>query len=119
MSNGTTMKTLKEREMIVFSTIPGMNELLQAKPSEKDRVHAQYPDAVFAVYIATSLFNHNRELSEITQKAYFSILNGENIASVRFAYRISCNLCLSALSSICRQRQHPQLHAQPDCKGVY
>ena len=32
------------------------------------------------------IFNHNRELSEITQKAYFSILNGENIASVRFAY---------------------------------
>ena len=86
MSSNATMKTLKEREMIVFSTIPGMNELLQAKPSEKDRVHAQYPDAVFAVYIATSLFNHDRELSEITQKAYFSILNGENIASVRFAY---------------------------------
>ena len=32
------------------------------------------------------IFNHNRELSEITQKAYFSILNGENIASVRYAY---------------------------------
>ena len=36
--------------------------------------------------VASSLFNHNRELSEIIQKAYFSILNGENIASVRFAY---------------------------------
>ena len=32
------------------------------------------------------IFNHNRELGEITQKAYFSILNGENIASVRYAY---------------------------------
>ena len=32
------------------------------------------------------IFNHNRELSEITQKAYFSSLNGENIASVRYAY---------------------------------
>ena len=86
MSSNATMKTLKEREMIVFSTIPGMNELLQASPSQKAEVEAKYPDAVFAVVIASSLFNHNRELSEITQKAYFSILNGENIASVRYAY---------------------------------
>lgn len=86
MSSNATMKTLKERETIVFSTIPGMNELLQASPSQKAEVEAKYPDAVFAVVIASSLFNHNRELSEITQKAYFSILNGENIASVRFAY---------------------------------
>lgn len=32
------------------------------------------------------IFNHNRELSEITQKAHFSNLNGGRIASVRFAY---------------------------------
>ena len=45
-----------------------------------------YPDTAFAVAIYFSLFNHDREVSEITQKAYFSFLNGENIASVRFAY---------------------------------
>lgn len=86
MGNNITMQNLRAKENIVFSTIPGMNELLQAAPAEKAEVEAKYPDAVFAVVIASSLFNHNRELSEITQKAYFSILNGENIASVRFAY---------------------------------
>ena len=86
MSKNITMQDLKDREITVFSTIPGMNELLQASPAQKAEVEAKYPDAVFAVVIASSLFNHNRELSEITQKAYFSILNGENIASVRFAY---------------------------------
>ena len=86
MGNTRTYQDIKAQEYRVFSTIPGMNELLQASPTEKPEVEAQYPDAVFAVAIASSLFNHNRELSEITQKAYFSILNGENIASVRFAY---------------------------------
>ena len=86
MSKNITMQDLKDREITVFSTIPGMNELLQASPAEKAEVETKYPDAVFAVVIASSLFNHNRELSEITQKAYFSILNGENITSVRFAY---------------------------------
>lgn len=86
MGKNITMQDLRSKEVAVFNTIPGMNELLQAAPAEKAEVEAKYPDAVFAVVIASSLFNHNRELSEITQKAYFSILNGENIASVRFAY---------------------------------
>ena len=86
MSNVRSYRDIKAQEYKIFSTIPGMNELLQASPSEKAEVEAKYPDAVFAVVIASSLFNHNRELSEIAQQAYFSILNGENIASVRFAY---------------------------------
>ena len=86
MSKNITMQDLKDREITVFSAIPGMNELLQASPAQKAEIDTQYPDAGFAIVIASSLFNHNRELSEITQKAYFSILNGENIASVRFAY---------------------------------
>ncbi|MBQ7898722.1 MAG: hypothetical protein IJ307_02610 [Bacteroidales bacterium] len=86
MDKNITMQDLRSKEEAVFSMIPGMNELLQAAPAEKAKIEAKYPDAVFAVVIASSLFNHNRELSEITQKAYFSILNGENIASVRFAY---------------------------------
>ena len=81
-----TYQDIIAQEYQVFSTIPGMNELLLASPTEKSEVEAKYPDAVFAVVIASSIFNHNRELSEITQKAYFSILNGESIASVRFAY---------------------------------
>ena len=86
MSKNIKMQDLKAREVTVFSTIPGMNELLQASPAEKAEIESKYPDADFAIVIASSLFNHNRELSEIAQKAYFSILNGENIANVRFAY---------------------------------
>ena len=86
MGNKRTYQDIKAQEYKIFSTIPGMNELLQASPATKAEVETKYPDAVFAIVIASSLFNHNRELSEITQKAYFSILNGENIVSVRFAY---------------------------------
>lgn len=86
MNNSITMNALKEREISVFSSIPGMNKLLQASPDEQTLIQEQYPDAVFAVHIANSLFNHNRELSVIAQKAYFSILDGESIANVRFAY---------------------------------
>ena len=86
MGNNVTMQDLKEREMAVFSTIPGMNELLQASANERSNAEARYPDAVFVIQIASSLFNHNRELSLISQRAYFSILNGENIANVRFRY---------------------------------
>ena len=86
MGKARSYHDIKTQEYRVFSTIPGLNELLLASPADKAEVEAKYPDAVFAVVIASSLFNHNRELSEITQKAYFSILDGENIASVRFAY---------------------------------
>ena len=85
MGNNETVRDLRMREQTVFSTIPGMRELAQASPANIAEFEAQYPDAVFVAGIASSLFNHNRELSEITQKAYFSILNGENISSVRFA----------------------------------
>ena len=86
MGSKDILRDLKVRERMVFSTIPGMVELAQASPANIAEIEEQYPDAVFVSGIASSLFNHNRELSEITQKAYFSILNGENIASVRFAY---------------------------------
>lgn len=86
MGKARSYQDIKAQEHRVFSTIPGMTELLQASPAQKAEVEAKYPDAVFAVVIASSIFNHNRELSELAQKAYFSILDGENIASVRFAY---------------------------------
>lgn len=86
MSQRRTMKDLREREMTVFSMIPGMNELLTAKPGEASEIQVRFPDAAFALHAANNLFNHNRELSLITQKAYFSILNGESIASVRSRY---------------------------------
>ena len=81
-----SMRDLRTREMAAFSSIPGMSELMQAEPEQQEEIGAQYPDAAFATMIASSLFNHNRQLCEITQKAYFSILEGESIGSVRFAY---------------------------------
>lgn len=86
MSELRTIDYIREKERAVFSSIPGMNELLQAKPNEVPDIEVQYPDAVFALQTANSLFNHNRDLSVITQRAYFSILNGENISDVRFRY---------------------------------
>ena len=86
MSKTNTMQDYREQEMIIFSTIPGMNELLQAKPEEITEIQARYPDAAFALHTASNLFDHNRELSLITQKAYFAILNKENISDVRFRY---------------------------------
>lgn len=44
------------------------------------------PDAIFALMVADNLLGRDREQCEINQKAYFSILKGENIADVRFRY---------------------------------
>ncbi len=85
MPNGT-MENLRSKEMVIFSAIPGMKELLQARQDTVQELEAQYPDAVFAIQVANNLFDHNRELSLITQKAYFGILDGEDIATVRFRY---------------------------------
>ncbi|MBQ8238359.1 MAG: hypothetical protein IJZ39_09465 [Oscillospiraceae bacterium] len=81
-----TMQQLRDRESAVFHTIPGMNQLLHARPGEAEDLQAKYPDAAFALRTANELFHHDRELSLITQRAYFSILEGENIASVRRRY---------------------------------
>lgn len=86
MSRVYSMRDLRTREMAVFSSIPGMNELMLADPDQKEEIETLYPDAVFAAMIAGSIFNHNSQLGEITQRAYFSILEGESIGSVRFAY---------------------------------
>ena len=86
MSRIYSMRDLRSREMAAFRSIPGMDELMQADAGQKEEIGAQYPDAAFATMIASSLFNHNRQLCEITLNAYFSILEGKSIGSVRFAY---------------------------------
>lgn len=88
----TTMQKLRARESAVFPTIPGMSRLLHARPGEVTALEQQYPDAAFALRTAGELFHHDRELSLITQRAYFSILEGENIASVRYRYNKEMNL---------------------------
>ena len=87
-----TMQNLRARESAVFPTIPGMNHILKAHPDEISEMEGRYPDAAFALRTANELFHHDRELSLITQRAYFSILDGENIASVRHRYNKEMDL---------------------------
>ena len=80
------MAYYREKERIAYSAIPGMDKILSSVPSERDRLEEKYPDAVFALMVADNLLGQDREQCEINQSAYSSILNGENIADVRFRY---------------------------------
>ena len=91
-----TMQQLRAREADVFPRIPGMNKLLRATPAERGDMEEQYPDAAFVLRTANELFHHDRELSLINQRAYFSILDGEEIASVRFRYNKDMDLYVQA-----------------------
>lgn len=86
MSNTHTLRYYLEQEQIVFGSIPGMRELLQAEDDEVFAVENQYPDAAFALRTANNLYIRDRELSAINFKAYRSILQGENVTSVRIRY---------------------------------
>ena len=87
-----TKQKLFARESAVFPAIPGMTSLMKAHPSQRTALEARYPDAAFALRTANELFHHDRELSLINQRAYFSILEGENIASVRHRYNKDMSL---------------------------
>ena len=81
-----TMRYLQMKEQAVFSAIPGMAELQQARGHAADTLRARYPDAAFALMTAENLFSGDRELRMIHQNAYFSILDGESIPNARFRY---------------------------------
>lgn len=78
-----TLKDYRTRERAVYEKIEGIDELLHAEQYQKEQLAEAYPDAAFALFISESLFHHCRDLSEIHQRAYFSILSGEHIPSVR------------------------------------
>lgn len=86
MNPSRTIQDYRDLEAQIFPTIPGVMEILNAPDELTEELEAEYPDAVFAIHTANSLFHHNRELSLIHQKAYFSILKGEKIADVRARY---------------------------------
>lgn len=86
MHQPRTIQDYRQLEAQVFPTIPGFLEILDAPESEKEAMNAKYPDAAFVFHIAGSLFHHNRALSLITQRAYFSILRGDCICDVRLRY---------------------------------
>ena len=79
-------QSLRKQQKEIYQMIPGMDELLYATPDTVDDVKPKYPDAAFALMVSDNLFCHSRELSEIHQRAFFAILNGESIANVRFRY---------------------------------
>ena len=82
-----SIRYYRQKEKAVFAAIPGMSELLAA-PNEHQFQELQtlYPDASFALMMASNLFCKDRELNAIHLKAYQAILSGEPISNVRFRY---------------------------------
>ena len=86
---GTMTHTLEDyiaQAIPTLAEIPGFTALANADGQDYDALAAKYPNAVFALMIANNLFHHYREISEITQQAFFSIMDGMDIPSVRCQY---------------------------------
>lgn len=86
---GTATHTLEDyiaQAMPALTEIPGFTALAKADGQDYDALAVKYPDAVFALMIANNLFHHDREFSEISQQAFFSIMDGVDIPSVRLQY---------------------------------
>ena len=82
---GTATQTLENyiaQAMPALTEIPGFSALAKADGQDYDALAAKYPDAVFALMIANNLFHHDREISEITQQAFFSIMEGVDIPPI-------------------------------------
>ncbi len=76
----------QERERKAFQKIPGMNELMSADILHQDALENRYPDAAFALKVAGNIFCRDKEQEAIHQRAYLSILHGENMRDIRFRY---------------------------------
>lgn len=86
-SQTQALEYYRQKELEVFPTIPGMQELLQSYNTATSNVAQKYPDAVFALMTASEIMSGDRERNAINQQAYFSILQGKNIPDVRTQYR--------------------------------
>ena len=76
----------REKEKAVFSTIPGMDELLTADRSSFYELEKKFPDAAFVLRTVSNLFTGDHEQNTIHQKAYSAILNGGSIPDARFRF---------------------------------
>ena len=85
-STQNTREYYQQKENAVLQQIPGVHELLSAYEKERPALEKKYPDAAFALNISSSLFFHDRELTNIHMKAYSSILKGDPIAEVHYRY---------------------------------
>lgn len=75
-----------DRERVAYQKISGMNEFLDAKPTDLESISAKYPDAVFAIMIHDEMVCSISGIRNIVRKAHAAILNGESISNVRFRY---------------------------------
>lgn len=88
-SNATVMSNrefFRQREYAALHRIPGIYELIHSSADQRPMLEKKYPDAGFALHIVSNLFFHDRELTSIHMNAYTDILNGENVADIRFRY---------------------------------
>lgn len=88
-SNATVMSNrefFRQREYTALYRIPGVYEMIHSDSDQRTVLEKKYPDAGFALYIVSNLFFHDRELTDIHMGAYTDILNGVNIADIRFRY---------------------------------
>lgn len=92
----TTLREYLTQALPALMEIPGFTQLMDAEGERYDALAQAYPDAVFAIMAMNNLFHHDREFSEIHQKAFSSIIEGEEIASVRFRYNRSMDAYLQA-----------------------
>ena len=81
-----TLQQYWDQAMPVFHAIPGMAELMHTSGAAYEDASARYPDAAFALMTANNLFAHDTDLAAIHQQAFFSILEGNAIPSVRVRY---------------------------------
>ena len=88
-SNATVMSNrefYRQREYAALHRISGVYELIHSNADQRPMLEEKYQDAVFALFIVSNLFFHDRELTSIHMNAYTDILNGERIADIRFRY---------------------------------
>ena len=88
-SNATVMSNrefYRQREYAALHRIPGVYELAHSNTDNHPALEKKYPDAVFALFIVSNLFFHDRELTNINMSAYTDLLNGERIADIRFRF---------------------------------
>ena len=81
-----TLQQYWDLAMPVFHAIPGMDVLMHTSGAAYEDASARYRVGAFALMTANNLFAHDTDLAAIHQQAFFSILEGNAIPSVRVRY---------------------------------
>ena len=82
----TNREFFRQREAAALRKISGVRELLRANADQRSALEQKYPDAVFALQIVSNPFVNDREVGAIRMEAYAAILDGKEIADVRYKY---------------------------------